>query len=40
VKSPTDETALPTARARAAAARSFHLESLDDDRVLEWHLRA
>lgn len=40
VKSPTDETALPTAAARVAAARSFHLESLDDDRVLEWHLRA
>jgi len=30
---------LPTVAARAAAARSLRLEQLDEDRVLEWHLR-
>ena len=29
---------LPTAEARAAAARALRLERLDPDRVLEWHL--
>ena len=40
VTSPADASGLPTVTARVAAARSFHLERLDDDRVLEWHLRA
>ena len=39
VASPADASGLPTVEARAFAARSFHLELLDDDRVLEWHLR-
>ncbi len=40
VAGPADTVGLPTRAARAAAAGSLHLERLDDDRVLEWHLRA
>ena len=39
VADPTGASGLPTVEAREAAARSFRLERLDDDRVLEWHLR-
>ena len=39
VARPADASGLPTEAARTAAARSFHLERLDEDRVLEWHLR-
>jgi glutamate formiminotransferase/glutamate formiminotransferase/formiminotetrahydrofolate cyclodeaminase len=38
VRSPADPSGLPTVEARASAARSFHLERLDADRVLEWSL--
>jgi len=36
--STAEASGLPTVEARASAARSFHLERLDADRVLEWHL--
>jgi glutamate formiminotransferase/glutamate formiminotransferase/formiminotetrahydrofolate cyclodeaminase len=34
-----DDADLPTAAARDAAARTLGLERLDEERVLEWHLR-
>ena len=41
VTSPADASGLPTVTARVLPPRgAFHLERLDDDRVLEWHLRA
>jgi glutamate formiminotransferase len=33
-----DDAGVPTAAARAAAARALRLDRLDEDRVLEWHL--
>lgn len=35
---PLDDRGVPTAAARAAAARALRLEQLRADRVLEWHL--
>ena len=35
---PLDERGVPTEAARLAAARVLHLERLEADRVLEWHL--
>jgi glutamate formiminotransferase len=38
IAEPLDTRGVPTAAARAAAARALRLERLDADRVLEWHL--
>jgi glutamate formiminotransferase len=38
VAQPLDPSGLPTQAAREAAADALRLDSLDDDRVLEWHL--
>jgi glutamate formiminotransferase / 5-formyltetrahydrofolate cyclo-ligase len=38
VSDPLDTQGVPTAAALDAAARTFRLERLDPDRVLEWHL--
>ncbi len=40
VVEPLDARGVPTAVARAAAARALRLDGLDEDRVLEWHLAA
>jgi glutamate formiminotransferase len=38
VRRAADEAGVPTAEAREAAAQALHLDRLDADRVLEWHL--
>ena len=38
VQSPLDDDGVPTPAALDAAAHALHLDSLDVDRVLEWHL--
>ena len=39
VEEAVDGWGLPARTALEAAARAFHIDRLDGDRVLEWHLR-